>query len=182
MPKKITIPAGELYDEATNTFYQIKEQTITIEHSLLSISKWEAKWKKPYLTNNPPKTFEEELDYIRCMTITSNVPYEAYYNLSPDNIKEIVEYEEDPMSATTINRIGPEKRGRKEIITSEVMYYYMIKAGIPFECEKWHFNRLMKLLEVYGVKENPKKMSRGEAIKHTKALNEARKAKHHTRG
>lgn len=182
MPKQIVIPKGTIYDESKNEFYDIKEQKITIEHSLISISKWEEIWKRPFFSITENFTREEHLDYIRCMTLTPNVPYEAYYNLSNKTINEIIDYENEVRSGTTVHSNNPQRRV-KESLSAEVIYYYMIKAGIPFDpCQKWHFSRLMKLLEVFGVKENPKKMSKRDVINQYAKLNEMRKKKFNTRG
>lgn len=179
---QITVPASEFYDESTEEFVEIKEQTLTMEHSLISISKWEAKWKKPYLSDDK-KTTEEIIDYFRCMTVTpSKVAPEVYLSLSEENIKAISDYINDPMTATTINNRQP--RGRREILTSEVIYYYMIAQNIPVEFEKWHINRLIMLIEVCAIKNNPnqKKMTRSAIAKQNRAINAARRKKLGTRG
>lgn len=128
--------ADELYDSATNTFYSIKGQTIALEHSLVSISKWESKWHIPYLTKNP-KTREQELDYIRCMTLTKGVDPRLYYLITPEQFKKIGEYINDPMTATWFSKEN-ESRPNSRIITAELIYYWMIAQGIPMECQKWH--------------------------------------------
>ena len=177
---KITVPAMEYYDEVNNEFIEFKEQVLQLEHSLVSISKWEAKWHIPFL-DGKDKTFEQLIDYVRCMTITQNVNEEVYSRLTESNIKDINDYIENPMTATTFsdNRQTP----NREIITSEVIYYWMVSFNIPFECQKWHLNRLLTLIKVCNVKNNPpKKMSRNEILQRNKALNEARKKKLNTKG
>lgn len=177
MPKTIVIPAVEdLWDEAKGEFVSIKEQTLVIEHSLVSVSKWEAKWKKPFLSSNgEDKTAEELLDYIRCMTINKVDP-RIYDVLSYDVIKEIDEYIGDPMTATTFTDLGP--KGNREIITSEIIYYQMLSFGIPYEFEKWHLNRLVALIRVFAIKNGgQKKMSRSEAAAYQRSLNEQRIAR-----
>ena len=177
---KIIVPAMEYYDEVNNEFIQFKEQVLQLEHSLVSISKWEAKWHIPFL-DGKDKTFEQLIDYVRCMTITQNVNEEVYSRLTESNIKDINDYIENPMTATTFsdNRQTP----NREIITSEVIYYWMVSFNIPFECQKWHLNRLLTLIKVCNVKNNPpKKMSRNEILQRNKALNEARKKKLNTKG
>jgi len=181
---RITVPAREFYDESTEEFVEIKEQTLVMEHSLISISKWEAKWKKPYLSEDVKKTDEEVLDYLRCMTVSpSNVDPLVYRSLSKENIDDIARYIRDSMTATTITKFGP-SGGRKEVLTSELIYYYMIAQNIPVEFEKWHINRLITLIEVCAIKNdpNPKKMSRSAISKQNRALNKARRAKYGTRG
>ena len=178
---KITIPKGELFNEETQEIITCKEQTIQLEHSLVSLSKWESKWHKPFLGKDE-KTFEETIDYVRCMTITQNVDPNAYSFLSNENIEEINNYIGDPMTATTFfeEKTGS---GKKEIITSEVLYYYMIALNIPFECQKWHLNRLMTLIKVCDIKSQPpKKMGKKATINHYAALNAARRKQLNSKG
>ena len=177
----ITVPETESFDPVTETFFSTKEQKLTLEHSLLSISKWEAKWGKPFLDRKTPKTMEESRDYIRCMTITQNVDPNIYFALTDKNYREILDYMEKPMTATWFT---PDNRppGR-EIVTAEVIYYYMVSLQIPFSCEKWHFNRLMTLIKVCNVKnKTPKKMNKRQIMSRNQALNAARKAKLNTTG
>lgn len=172
---QITIPKAELFNEHTEEFIQVKEQTICLEHSLVSLSKWESKWKKPFL-GLEAKSGEEMLDYIRCMTITQNVDPDVYLGLPPNLIKVIQDYIEDTMTATTFS----DKTGKKsrEIVTAEIIYYWMIELGIPFECQKWHLNRLLSLINTCSIKNTPpKKMGRKEALLQQSQLNAARKAK-----
>ena len=177
----IKIPAMEQWDELTETFVSTKEQTLQLEHSLVSISKWEAKWCKPFLDNLVEKTVEEEIDYIKCMTLTQNVDPNVYRNLSNDNLNEIHKYIESPMSATIIPKQN--KGGIREIITSEIIYYWMISLNIPFECQKWHINRLIKLIEVCNIKnQSPKKMSKRDIMSRNAAINAARRNKLNSKG
>lgn len=177
---QVTIPQTELFNEETQEFIQIKEQTLCLEHSLVSISKWESKWKKAFLTSKE-KTIEEMIDYIRCMTITQNVNPICYSGLTRQNLMDVQKYIEDTMTATTFrNQNGPKSR---EIITSEIIYYWMIELGIPFECQKWHLNRLLTLVNVCSIKNTPaKKMSRKDAIAQQSQLNAARRAKFKSKG
>lgn len=172
----LIIPSTEIYDEEKNEFIYTKETSLQLEHSLLSISKWESKWHKPFLTEEK-KTTEEIIDYVRCMTLTQNVKSETYLGLTRDNLKDVEAYIEDPMTATTFN--DSNKTGKnKEIITSEIIYYWMIAQNIPIECQKWHINRLLTLIKVCSIKNDtkPKKMSRKEVMSRNKALNDARRA------
>lgn len=180
---RITIPGIELFDEATGTFSENKSYNITLEHSLVSISKWESKWKKPFLVKEQRST-EEALDYIRCMTITQNIPDEAYTRLTSENIEAITKYIEDPMTATTITRSSQQqKSARKEIMTSELIYYSMTALNIPMECQKWHLNRLLMLIEVCNIKNMPKeKVNKRDVMARNKALNTSRKQAMNTRG
>ena len=177
----ITIPERELWDEEREELVSVKEQTLQLEHSLVSLSKWESKWKKPFLTKED-KTPEETIDYIRCMTLTPNVKPEVYKCLTHDNITKINNYISDPMTATTINMHGLSKGG-KEIVTSELVYYWMVALNIPFECQKWHLNRLITLIQVCNVKNTPpKKMSKRDIMSRNAALNAARRKKYNSKG
>ncbi len=178
---EIVIPAFEQYDESTNTFLTSKEQKLALEHSLVSISKWESKWKKPFISRDK-KTVEETIDYIRCMTITKNVNPDVYYGIPVEIIKQINDYIDDPMTATWINSQEP-KRYSRQVITSELIYYWMVTYRIPMECQKWHLNRLLMLIQVCDEKNKPpKKMSQRQIMSRNAALNAARKAKLHTKG
>lgn len=164
------IEESEVYIESTSEFVTIKPSKLILEHSLLSISKWEAKWKKSYL-HEVKKTKEEFIDYIKCMTI-GNVDDAVYAGLSDDNINTVMNYINDPMTATTFADKGKKSR---EIITSEIIYYWMIEFGIPFECEKWHINRLLTLITVCSIKSSdPKKMPMKDAMKQQRMLNSQR--------
>ena len=178
---KITIPATEQWDELKNEFINTKECTLELEHSLVSLSKWESKWCKPFISNDI-KTHEETIDYVRCMTLTSHVNPAVYSCLSSDNIQEINKYIEAPMTATWFS--NEKSHGRNsEQITSELIYYWMIALNIPFECQKWHLNRLLTLIKVCNIKNQPlKKMSKGEIMSRNAALNAARRKQYNTRG
>lgn len=178
---EIVIPASEQYDEKTNTFFSTKEQKIVLEHSLVSISKWESKWKKPFISRDP-KTVEETIDYVRCMTITKNIDPLVYYGLSEEIIKQINDYIDDPMTASWITSLEP-RRPNREIITSELVYYWMVSYRIPMECQKWHFNRLLMLIRICDEKnKEPKKMSKQEILRRNASLNAARRAKLKSKG
>ena len=176
----ITIPATEMFNDETQEFFTLKEQTIQLEHSLVSLSKWESKWHKPFLTKDK-KTLAETIDYIRCMTITQNVNPDVYTRLSNSNIAEIEEYIENPMTATTFSNLN--QKASREIITSELIYYWMISLNIPMECQKWHLNRLLTLVRVCNVKNTPpKKMGKSDIISRNAALNAARRKQLGTKG
>ena len=177
----ITIPAVEMFDEKTQTFFETKETVLELEHSLISISKWESKWHKPFLSKQD-KTIDETIDYIKCMTITRNVDPNAYKYLTNSNIEEINKYIDDPMTATTFYD-DSNNGGQKETITSELIYYWMIANTVPMECQKWHLNRLLTLLRVCSVKNTPpKKMGKRELANKYAALNAARKKQFNTKG
>lgn len=170
---KITIPAITLYNEETNEFIPTTEITLTLEHSLVSISKWESRWLKPFLTKDS-KTIAETIDYIKCMTLNKNIDDEVYNRLTNDNINIVRTYIEAEMTAT---KFATEKQTpNREIITAEIIYYWMVALNIPFECEKWHLNRLLTLIKVCNIKNTPpKKMNKKEIMSRNAALNAARK-------
>ena len=180
----ITIPKTEIYDETTNRFWTVNEQELRLEHSLLSISKWESKWHKPYLdTVTYTKTNEMNFDYIKCMTITQNVPDIVYSCLTSQNIEDIANYIADPMTATWFSNDNEKGRSSSEIVTSELIYYWMTATGVPFSCEKWHINRLLTLIKICSIKNGSnKKMSQKETAARYKALNAARRAKFGAKG
>lgn len=177
----IVVPAASLFNDTTGEFIETKETRLQMEHSLLAVSRWESKWHKPYLGDDE-RTFEEQLDYVRCMTITPNVDPNVYLALTPTNILEINAYVEDPATATTFSNIQQKGFGR-EVITSELIYYWMISLQIPFECQKWKLNRLITLIRVCAIKNQPEKMmNRRDIANRNRALNAARRAQLGTRG
>lgn len=177
----IEIPETELYLNSVEEFHTIRAQTLVLEHSLVSISKWEAKWCKPFISKDP-KTQEELLDYIRCMTVSNNVDPLVYMALNNEHVRQINEYIDAPMTATWFSE--KEKKGRsKEVITSELIYYWMTAFQIPFECQKWHINRLMTLIRICSIKNQPpKKMSKKDAMGRQRSLNAARRKAMNTAG
>ena len=176
----IKIPGLEYFNEETNEFTYYDDEIIEVEHSLVSISKWESTWCKPFL-DGKDKSLEQIVDYVKCMTITPNVDDDVYSRLTEDNLVVINEYIGKPMTATTFKE--EKKSAGREIITSEIIYYWMVSYNIPFECQYWHLNRLLTLIKVCNVKNNPpKKMSQREILARNKALNDARKKEFGTRG
>lgn len=176
----IVIPETEEFDPVTSTFTIEKKEVLSLEHSLVSLSKWESKWKKPFLSGQD-KTLEETLDYIRCMTINSVSP-SVYRRLSPAAVQKINDYISDPMTATTFSEDNNKKKNR-EVVTAELIYYWMIALQIPFECQKWHLNRLIALIRVCSIKnEPPKKMSKADIYRQNSALNAARRRMHGSKG
>ena len=179
---QIKIPiTPEGWDEAKNEFVEAREQVLQLEHSLVSLSKWESKWCKSFFSRQA-KSYEETIDYIKCMTVTKNVDPEVYDHLTTANVAEINKYIESPMTATYFNE---DKSGKssKETVTSELIYYWMIALNIPFECQKWHLNRLLTLIRVCNIKNQPpKKMSKRDIMSRNHALNAARRKQYGTRG
>lgn len=181
---KITIPPCKYWDSKREIFFTYPEKPITLqlEHSLISLSNWEAKWNKPFLSKIEERTTEEMLDYVRCMTLTQNVDPNLYYYLPEPVIKKITDYINSPMTATTFSNTKNTAPSR-EIVTSELIYYWMLSYNIPFTCEKWHLNRLMTLIRICGIKNSPqKKMSANEIRSRNRSLNEARRKAMHSKG
>lgn len=179
---QLEIPEREYFDEESFTFTKYKKEIIQLEHSLVSLSKWESIWHKPFLSQEP-KTQEELTDYIRCMTITQNVKPEIYINLPKTIFDAVQKYIDDSMTATWFTE-PPNSSRNKEVITAEIIYYWMVAQTIPFDpCQKWHLNRLFTLIRVCSIKNQPpKKMNKKEAMSKRSALNQARRAKGQSRG
>lgn len=179
---QITVPAVELWDEKKEEFVTgLKKQELLLEHSLISLSKWESKWCKPFLSKEE-KTLEETIDYIKCMTITKNVDQEIYERLTYSNIEAINRYIDAPMTATVFSN-NKVQAGRREQITSELIYYWMISLNIPMECQKWHLNRLLTLIRVCNIKNTPpKKTNKRDIINQYASLNAARRKQFNTKG
>lgn len=178
---KITVPSTELWDEESERFIKVKEQTLQLEHSLVSLSKWESRWCKAFLSSKD-KTNEEVLDYIKCMTLTQNVNPLVYMCLTNKNYADVNKYIDSPMTATRFSEDGSKKKNN-EIVTSELIYCWMIALNIPLECQKWHLNRLMTLIRVCSIKNQPpKKKSKSEIMRSNAALNAARRKKYNSKG
>lgn len=176
---ELKIEGREFYDEETSSFVMLTSQTLQLEHSLLSISKWESKWHKPFLSREA-RTPEEAKYYVKCMTINKNVDPIVYESLSNEDIDKINKYIEDPMTATWFKE--DQKRGSSRIITNELVYCWMAALQIPFECEKWHINRLLTLIRVCNEENAPKKtMSKKDTAAMYRSINAARRQKRHAK-
>lgn len=176
----LQVGGEDLFDPGQGRFIKSPSKTLRLEHSLRSVAKWESKWEIAFLSDKE-KTREQTLDYIRCMDLSGRDDVDVSY-ITPDQLQKVNEYIGAKMTATTINRRGP-KRPSREIITAEIIYFWMIQAGIPPEYDKWHLNRLLMLIEVCNLKSGPqKKMSHKEQMAQQRALNASRKAKLHSRG
>lgn len=172
---RLTIPGTELYDEKTNTFIQVPDQVLMLEHSLLSISKWESIWKKPFFESFEKATSNEILSYIECMTINKNVNPFTYSIISQKEIDTIVSYMNDPMTATWFVETDDKNQKTSQAVTSELLYYWMISFNIPVDFEKWHVNRLTTLIRVFTAKNSPKKKkSKRDMIRERSKLNAER--------
>ena len=178
----ITVPISpEGWDEEKQEFVEPKSQTLQLEHSLVSLSKWESKRQKPFYSKKDMSN-EETLDYIKCMTLTKNVDPDVYNHLTQENIKTILDYIGNPMTATTFGK-ETNSGNNREVITSELIYYWMIASNIPFECQKWHLNRLITLIRVCSIKNAPpKKRSKRDIMSRNAALNAARRKQFNSNG
>ena len=177
----IVVPGTEMFDETSQEFVTKDDVILELEHSLVSLSKWESKFKKPFLTDEQ-KTSEETMYYIEAMITSLNHPIDTVLRLSRENITQINNYVESTQSATTFGQM-PETKGRGEVITSELIYYWMVAFNIPFECESWHLNRLFALVRICNIKNSkPKKMSRNEIASRNRELNALRRERYGTSG
>lgn len=185
---KVTIPARkaiELWDEDAQEFIEIpamEEQELELEHSLVSLARWESKWKVAFLSKNNNITEEQSIDYIRCMTLTPNVPDDVYYNIPEDVFNEIIEYINESKTATVLPK-RPNGGSNRETVTSELIYYWMIALNVPPEYQYWHLSRLMALLEIVSIKNTPpKKMGKRSLARQYADMNAARRKQYNTRG
>ena len=186
MPYKLEIKETEMFDDRTGRFVTVKPTTLSLEHSLISVSKWESKYHIPFLDEKREMTGAELDYYIQCMTINPNVNPAVYACITPKQVEEILEYIKNPMTATWFGAKNNKRKGfgyGREIITSELIYGWMVSYGVPAEYEKWHLNRLLTLLQVCNEQNTPpKKMSKNDIIRDNDAINAARRAAMHSRG
>lgn len=169
----------ELFDEQTNKFLPGEKYVLALEHCLAAVSKWESIWGKPFLTDKP-KTLEEILSYFVCMSMDEKTDPKAFTYLNPEHVKRISEYMERRMTATTFS---DNPKPSRQIVTAEVLYHRMLANGIPLECQYWHLNKLLTLLHVYAIENEPeKKLSPREIAARNRALNEIQKKRLKTKG
>ena len=179
---EIRIDGKEFWNQEKEEFVNTKGITLRLEHSLISVSKWEAKYKRPFLSDGP-KTLQETYDYISFMSLDRNVNMTELEGITEEDYKKILDYIHDPMTATKITQNAKNKQISNHILTSEEIYYDMTALNIPFECEKWHLNRLLTLIQIASIKnEPPKKMSKSEIYRQNSELNKARRAKYRNKG
>lgn len=178
---KIIVLGEEFYDEVTESFNTVGDLVLELEHSLVSLSKWESEFQKPFLSPGK-KTTQEVYDYIKTMILSEEYPSNILDRFSAENFQQINDYIESKQSATTFGEMPPNS-GRSEVITSELIYYWMVTFNIPFECEVWHLNRLFALIRICNVKNSkPKKMSRNQLAQRNRELNAQRKEQLGTTG
>lgn len=182
---KVKIPATELFDDEKQKFIQVKETQLVLEHSLVSLSKWEQNWEKPFL-GKEEHTNEQTIDYIRCMTLSpEDVPLEYYYAIPDETLKQISDYINKKATATWFNEApGAPKQTSSETITAEIIYYWLVALQIDFQVQEWHLNRLLAFIRVVNIKNDPKKkmMPKREAAAQQRLLNEQRKKQFNTKG
>lgn len=177
----ITVLGTELWDETVGEFSTVDDVVLELEHSLVSLSKWESKFEKPFLGSGE-KSIEEISEYLRLMVLTPDISDDVMNRLDSQNIESINLYINSSQSATTFGEM-PKTRGSGEVITSELIYYWMVAFNIPFECENWHLNRLFSLVRICNLKNGkPKKMSKGALAQRNRELNAQRRAQLGTSG
>lgn len=173
----LAINSSEFWDPIKEEFITIPDCTLKLEHSLVSVAYWEAKYKRAFLSERTgPKTIEEILDYIRFMSLNDDIDPSVYFDITEKQINKVEEYIQDPATATTFK--SSPRRSESNFITSEIIYWQMITLGIPIECEKWNLNRLLTLIRVCDEKGMPpKKMSQNDVLKQYAGLNAKRRMK-----
>jgi len=177
----LTVGATDVYDEKTESFGTHGGFELQLEHSLVSLSKWESEFEKPFL-GKAEKSPEEVLAYVRYMVLTTNPPEDFLQRLSKEDMETINAYIDRKMTATWFSE-QPGVPSSREVITAELIYYWMTVFNIPFECEGWHLNRLFTLIRICNIKQSkPKKMSRSEIARRNRELNQQRKAQLGTKG
>lgn len=189
----VVIPEQDLrlFNEITEEFVyvKIKKTELQLEHSLMSLKKWEQKWHRRFIEREgekDKKTTEQTIDYIRCMTLNKNVDPKVYWFIPKEIMTQIEDYIKDPMTATTIKEnddLVTKAKRSKEGISAELIYFWMITLGIPFECEKWHLNTLITLIRVCSIKNSkPEKKDPHQLAMERKQENLRRRAKYNTKG
>ena len=177
---EITIPPREFYSDQTNEFYEFKGATLTMEHSLVSLQKWEARWNKPFLSTK--LSYEESIDYFKCMTLNKNVDPYAYKSMTEQNIKALNDYIYRKMTPTVFTN-EQKSRLNDQFITAEDIYSWMFELQMPLECEKWHLNRLIDQIKVCMLDRQPKKkMSKKDTTAMYARINAERRKKFNTKG
>lgn len=180
---QLVVPGGEYWDEKKEEMLYLKDVPLKMEHSLISISKWESIWHDSFIGTG--KTEEQTISYLQCMSFNPDVPRDVFERLAhhPVAFKKVINYISNSMTASTISSTGDEKSSRRQRVTSELIYYWMTVFNIPFEAEKWHLNRLVMLIRIASEKNKPKKkQSSNDVLARFNKINEANKAKFHSKG
>lgn len=180
---EILIPEQkDLFDSNTNEFLSVKETKLILEHSLLSLKKWEGRWKIPFLSTKLNQ--EQMIDYIRCMTVSKNVPDDVYRVIPMEELQKVADYISDKKTATTFSysKMQEQAARRGEIVTAEIIYYWMITLNIPVEFQKWHLSQLLALIRVVSIKNSKDGGKRKLSAKERHDINLANRAKYHTKG
>ena len=178
---RIIIPGDEQFDEANDKFLIVGTVAVDFEHSLVSLSKWESKIQKPFLGPDK-KTSEDVFEYIKCMVLNKDFDYKKLDKLTNENLSQINSYIDSKETATTFSDIH-ERKGRTEVVTSELIYFWMISFNIPFSCETWHLNRLLTLIRICNIKKSkPKIISKAEIARRNRDLNAERRARLNSSG
>ena len=178
---QLDFPGYETWDPVKEEFiYTQGAKNVQLEHSLLSISKWESKYHKPFLETK--MSIEELIYYIsKCMCITKGVNEDIFLHTPKSLLDEINAYINDPMTATP--KLPSDKGPSNEIITSELIYYWMSQGNINWDAERWHLNRLLKLIELTSYKNTPpEKRSKADMFKDRREENARRRALWNTKG
>lgn len=182
----LTIDSIEFYNEETETFEDRGGGTIHLEHSLLAMSKWESEWKRAFL-HYPPKTMDEVIHYIRCMSLDGDISDDLILGLTSEHIERVFEYMSDSRTASTINSHSGKEKESPELTTTELIYYWLVALDIPFSCETWNINRLLMLIRINNIKNeqanpNAPKRPQDEVVRDYRAENERRRAMFGTKG
>ncbi len=181
---EIIVPSAELFDPVTNKFIDVDAVTLRLEHSLVSLSKWESAFEKPFLSKEN-KTPEEVFGYVKHMNSTPDVPSDVYDRLTQANMDEISKYMNAKFSATWFSELPGQNKTSRDVITAEVIYYWMNSLNVPMECEHWHLNRLITLIKVHNAKNQPQKKGQrptGSAMQARRELAAARREQYGTKG
>ena len=182
----LSIPGQEYWDEDKCEFIYTKDTILHLKHSLISLTRWEQKYKRRFLDQGPDKP-DEILYYIKCMTMNREpIDDLVYQSISENDYEKVKAYIKDPMSCTTVPKKKKKTDEEPEPLSSELIYYYMTALQIPFDCEKWHLNNLLKLIELASYKNDPKdnknKRSSAEIMRDYARINKANRARFHTKG
>lgn len=182
---QLEIEGSEFFNETKQEFYYTNPCVVMLEHSLLSVAKWESKWKKPFLSSRKDDVLTNAAlyDYFRCMEVEPCIESMWPVSLSPSQYQKLLKYIDEEQTATKFYSYKKDKTLSRQTITSELIYYWMASLNIPFECERWHLSRLLTLIHIASVKgQTGKKMTQKETMQMYAELNEKRKRQYNTRG